>query len=59
MRILTPLPKKRYRRWVLGLEGWMPGYMVREELKKEKLVLRGAGRAWRYEERLRERKGSI
>lgn len=51
--------QERYGRWVLGLEGWTPGYMVREELKREKLVLRGAERAWRYEERLREGKGSI
>lgn len=44
---------------MLGLEGWTPGYMVREKLKREKLVLRGAERAWRYEERFREEKGSI
>lgn len=37
--------QERYGRWVLGLEGWTPGYMVREELKREKLVLRGAERA--------------
>lgn len=43
----------------MGLEGWTPGYMIREKLKKEKLILRGTGKAWRYEERLREGKGSI
>lgn len=37
----------------------MPGYMVREELKREKLSLKRARRAWRYEEGLREGKGSI
>lgn len=49
----------RYGRWVLGLEGWTPDYMVREELKREKLILRGAGRAWRYEDRLKKGKESI
>lgn len=34
------------------------GYIVREELKWEKLRLRGAKKAWRFEERLREGKES-
>lgn len=41
------------------MKGWTPGYMVKEELKREKLILSEAGRAWRYEERLKEGKWSI
>lgn len=51
--------QERYGRWVLGLDWETPGSMLREELKMDKLRLRGAKRAWwKYEERLREGKGS-
>lgn len=45
-------------KWVLGLERRMPGYMVREEIKRGKLR-ESAGRiAWGFEERLGEGKDS-
>lgn len=50
--------QERYGRWVLGLDWETPGYIVREELKWEKLKLRGAKKAWRFKERMREGKGS-
>ncbi|XP_066590571.1 trichohyalin-like [Prorops nasuta] len=49
---------ERYLKWVLGLDWMTPGYMVREETKREKVRIRAAKRAWDYEERLREGKGS-
>ncbi|XP_076660673.1 uncharacterized protein LOC143364045, partial [Halictus rubicundus] len=50
--------QERYIRWVLGVEWTTPGYMIREETKREKMRIRGARRAWRFEERLRAGKGS-
>ncbi|KYN17284.1 hypothetical protein ALC57_10410, partial [Trachymyrmex cornetzi] len=36
--------QERYLRWVLGIERGTPGYMVSEELQKEKLrVKKGVG----------------
>jgi len=35
-----------------------PGYMVREETQREKLRCRAARRAWGYEKRLEEGRGS-
>lgn len=40
-------------RWVLGVEGTL-GYMIREELQREKLRNRAGKRAWRFEKRLEE-----
>lgn len=45
--------EERYLRWVMGLNNRTPGYMVRKELQRGKLKKR----AWRFEKRLRERKG--
>lgn len=42
----------------MGIEWETPVYLVREELKWEKLRLRTAKRAWGFEERLRAGKGS-
>jgi len=50
--------EERYMRWVLGVEGKTPGYLVREEIQREKLCVRAGKRAWEYERRLREGKGS-
>jgi len=50
--------KERYMRWLLGIEGKTPGYLVREEMHREKLCVRAGRRAWEYERRLREGKGS-
>ncbi|EFN67046.1 hypothetical protein EAG_02771 [Camponotus floridanus] len=44
--------QERYMRWVLGVEGRTPGYMVREEGKKEKMRTKLGRRAMGYEEKL-------
>ncbi|KAL6419029.1 hypothetical protein ACFW04_014075 [Cataglyphis niger] len=44
--------QERYLRWILGLEWEMPGYMVREELQREKLKRTAGRRAWGFEKRL-------
>lgn len=50
--------QERYLRWLLGVSRMTPGYMVREELQREKLRTRAGRRAWRMEERLAEGRGS-
>ena len=49
--------QERYLRWILGVDWGTPGYMVREELQREKLRTRMGRRAWGYEKRLEEGKG--
>jgi len=50
--------QERYLRWMMGV-GWrVPGYMIREELQRDKLRGRAGRRAWRFEERLAEGKRS-
>ncbi|EZA51989.1 hypothetical protein X777_09448 [Ooceraea biroi] len=44
--------QEKYIRWMLGVDGKTPGYMVREEVQREKI------RAWGWERRLEEGKGS-
>lgn len=46
--------EERYMRWVLGVDGMTPGYMIREELQREKIKGRAGRRAWKYEKRLKE-----
>lgn len=43
---------------MLGLVWETPGYMLREELKMDKLRFERSEESWKYEERLREGKGS-
>ena len=50
--------QEKYLRWVLGVEWRTPGYMVREESKRDKMRLRMGRRAVRYEEKLEEGEGS-
>ncbi|XP_011862008.1 PREDICTED: uncharacterized protein LOC105558746 [Vollenhovia emeryi] len=51
--------QEKYLRWVLGVDRRTPGYMVREEVQREKLRERaGLRRAWEWERRLEEGKGS-
>ncbi|KYN29366.1 hypothetical protein ALC57_01193, partial [Trachymyrmex cornetzi] len=45
--------QERYQGWVLGVERRTLGYMVREELQREKLRVRAGKMAWAFEERLR------
>lgn len=46
-------------KWVLGIDGRTPGYLVREELKREKLRRRAGKRAWEFEHRVGEGKESM
>ncbi|XP_043276027.1 uncharacterized protein [Venturia canescens] len=48
---------ERYLRWVLGVSREVAGYMVREELQRDKLKVRSGMRAWGYEKRLETGKG--
>lgn len=50
--------EEKYMRWVLGVDSRTPGYLVREEMQRDKLRGRTGGRAWGYEKRLSEGKGS-
>lgn len=47
----------RFLKWVTGVERSTPGYMVREELQRDKLMGRAGMRAWGYERKLDEGKG--
>lgn len=38
--------EEKYLRWLLGMEGRMPEYLVREELQREKLRIKAGRRAW-------------
>lgn len=38
--------EKRYLRWLLEVEGRMPGYLIREELQREKLRIRAGRKTW-------------
>ncbi|KMQ86137.1 hypothetical protein RF55_14979 [Lasius niger] len=49
--------QERYLRWVLGVDWGTPGYLIMEELQRDKLRGRMRKRAWGYERRLEERKG--
>lgn len=48
--------QKRFLRWVLGADNSTPGYMIREELQREKIRSKTARRAWSFE-RLEEGRG--
>lgn len=50
--------EEKYLRWTLGVEGRIPWYLVRGELQRDKLRVRAARRAWKFEDRLREGKGN-
>lgn len=50
---------ERFLRWVLGVDGRTPGYMVREELQRKKMRSRAVRRAWGFKERLREGEGGV
>nr|XP_012219031.1 PREDICTED: DNA ligase 1-like [Linepithema humile] len=46
--------EERYMKWVLGVDGRTPEYVIREELKREKLRGRAGKRAWDFERRKRD-----
>ncbi|KAJ3646917.1 hypothetical protein Zmor_024476 [Zophobas morio] len=47
--------QEKYLGWMLGLRKETPGYIVREECKREKLRVYTGKRAVKYDERLKER----
>ena len=47
----------RFLRWVLGVDWCTPGYMIREELLRDRLKGRAGLRAWGYERKLEEGQG--
>ncbi|KYN50622.1 hypothetical protein ALC57_15112 [Trachymyrmex cornetzi] len=49
--------QERYIKWVLGVDRGTPGYMVREEIQREKMRMRAGKRAWAFKERLRVGRG--
>jgi len=51
--------QERYLRWVLGVDSRTPGYLVREEVQREKLRSVAGKRAWKFEERLERGEGSV
>jgi hypothetical protein len=50
--------QERYLKWMMGVSWRTPGYMIREELQRDKLRGRAGRRAWGFEERLAEGRGS-
>lgn len=49
--------EERYLRWVMGVDGITPGYLIREKLQREKIRSRASRKAWGYERRLKKGKG--
>lgn len=45
--------QERYLKWILGLDIYTPGYVVMEEIKRDKFRIDTGERAHRYEERIR------
>jgi len=50
--------EERYLRWMLRVDRKTPGYLVREELRREKLKGRAGRRAWEFEKRLEQGMGN-
>ena len=50
--------QERFLRWVTGVSWNCPGYMLREEIGREKLVSKQRKRAWSFEEKLKNGRGS-
>nr|XP_046472570.1 uncharacterized protein LOC124214348 [Neodiprion pinetum] len=48
----------RFLRWTLGVHGRTPGYLVREELQREKLGIRAGRTAWNFERTMERGEGS-
>lgn len=48
--------QKRYLIWLLGVTRRVPGYMVREELRSDKMAVRAGMKAWGYDKKIDEEK---
>lgn len=51
--------QERYMRWILGLDRNTPGYIVREECKRDKLKIEAGKRAIKYENKIRSSQNKI
>jgi len=49
--------QERYMRWILGLDRWTPGYVVREELKLENISIEAGYRALKFQEKMKRQAG--
>jgi len=58
-REIVERTQEKFLRWVLGVDGKTPGYLVREELKRWRLRSRAGRRARSFEERLEEGRGGV
>lgn len=52
----TEMVGKKYLRLVMGGDGITPGYLIREELQRKKIMSRTGRRAWEYKKRLEEKR---
>ena len=50
--------QEKYIRWIMGVDWNTPGYLVREEWQRGNLRESADRRAWSFEKRLEEGKGS-
>lgn len=50
--------EERYLKWVLGVDRRTPGYLMKEELQRDKLRGRAGRRPWGYKRRFEEGRGS-
>lgn len=51
--------QKRWIRWTLRVDWYTPGYLVREEIGKDKFRLEAMKRAMRFQMKLEEGGGGI
>lgn len=50
--------QERFLKWLLGVDSGTAGYLVREEMQREKLRGRAVERTWNFEKKLAEGKSS-
>lgn len=55
---MEKMEERYFLKWVLGMDRRTREYLVREKLQRDKLRERAGRRAWGYERRLEEGKGS-
>lgn len=51
--------QERFLRWIMGVDWRTPGYMIREEMKRDKLTVRAGRRTWKFEEKLDKGRGGL
>jgi len=49
--------QERYMKWMMGVNWKTLGYMIREELQRDKLRVRAGRRTWRFDKKLAESAG--